>query len=670
MKIKDKYIYNLLIMIITLFSIEMLFKVLNNFNIISYSTIRILISVSIISIIFVYIFNLFKNRRVRNILSIIFVLIYTAYTFMQLGFINFLGVYISFHTSSQFGAVTNYIVDFLSSFKLTYYLIFIPLILYIVYYILLRKKKYYRVKPAKRNLILVVIVIILSLLYSFTLRAKFMQNKFQTKKTVDLFYNPSVPTIAVHELGPVIFGISDFKTFIFPVDEEIIPSNNNTEPIEKPTRDVLPVLSELASSDENKKYSYLNNFYANQKVTDYNDYTGMFKGKNVVVILMESVNEGIINEKYFPNFYNLYSNGWHWVNHYSPRNSCATGNNEFSAMTSLFSIYNTCTSNVYKENTYFESMFGVFKDSGYNTVSMHDFTEWYYKRNTIHSNMRSDKYLDIDDLNMSIKGVYGEWPSDVEFFTKAFDYITNREDKSTPYLAWLTTVTSHQPYITSSELGDLHKDYFMSEGYSKPVSRYFSKLKVLDDAIGVMMDKLTESGELDNTVIVLLADHYPYGLKNDYLSEFINHDLDDYEREKTPFVIYNSSMQNKEFDSYTSYINLLPTVANLMGVEYDPRLYMGTDLFSEDYTSRVVFADGSWKNEIAYYDASTSKITYFTDKEYTVEEVQKINELVTMKISVSTSSIKLNYFNYLGKKIDEYKSSLNNEETTGLEENE
>ena len=166
MKIKDKYIYNLLIMIITLFSIEMLFKVLNNFNIISYSTIRILISVSIISIIFVYIFNLFKNRRVRNILSIIFVLIYTAYTFMQLGFINFLGVYISFHTSSQFGAVTNYIVDFLSSFKLTYYLIFIPLILYIVYYILLRKKKYYRVKPTKRNLILVVIVIILSLLSS------------------------------------------------------------------------------------------------------------------------------------------------------------------------------------------------------------------------------------------------------------------------------------------------------------------------------------------------------------------------------------------------------------------------------------------------------------------------------------------------------------------------
>ena len=129
-------------------------------------------------------------------------------------------------------------------------------------------------------------------------------------------------------------------------------------------------------------------------------------------------------------------------------------------------------------------------------------------------------------------------------------------------------------------------------------------------------------------------------------------------------------MQNKEFDSYTSYINLLPTVANLMGVEYDPRLYMGTDLFSEDYTSRVVFADGSWKNEIAYYDASTSKITYFTNKEYTVEEVQKINELVTMKISVSTSSIKLNYFNYLGKRIDEYKSSLNNEETTGLEENE
>ena len=76
----------------------------------------------------------------------------------------------------------------------------------------------------------------------------------------------------------------------------------------------------------------------------------------------------IIDEEKFPNFYELYTNGYHWVNNYSPRNSCATGNNEFSAMTSLYSIYNTCTSNTYKDNKYYESIFGLFNDKGYEEV--------------------------------------------------------------------------------------------------------------------------------------------------------------------------------------------------------------------------------------------------------------------------------------------------------------
>ena len=88
----------------------------------------------------------------------------------------------------------------------------------------------------------------------------------------------------------------------------------------------------------------------------------MFQDKNVVVVLMESVNESIINKEMFPNFYKLYSEGWHWNNSYSPRNSCATGNNEFSAMTGLYSLYNACTSNVYLNNTYFEAIFNLIYD--------------------------------------------------------------------------------------------------------------------------------------------------------------------------------------------------------------------------------------------------------------------------------------------------------------------
>ena len=93
---------------------------------------------------------------------------------------------------------------------------------------------------------------------------------------------------------------------------------------------------------------------------------------------MESVSDIMIDPELFPNFYKMYSEGWHWENNYSPRNACATGNNEMSGMLSLYTINNNCTANNYKYNTYFESIFNIYKNDGYRTSSMHDYTEAYY----------------------------------------------------------------------------------------------------------------------------------------------------------------------------------------------------------------------------------------------------------------------------------------------------
>ena len=79
---------------------------------------------------------------------------------------------------------------------------------------------------------------------------------------------------------------------------------------------------------------------------------------------------------------------------------------------------------------------------------------------------------------------------------------------------------------------------------------------------------------------------------------------------------------------------------------------MGTDIFSDDYLNLVVFADGSWKNDIAYYDASKSSIKYYTDKTYTTEEIMNINNIVTTKMKASAAIIENNYFNYLNEKMN------------------
>lgn len=650
---RDTFGRNLLFVTIMTFLIEILFRAISSFELASFATLRILISVFMLSLIITFLSSLTKRKWLRNTINLIFIFAYSIYTWLQLGFINYLGVYISFNTSSQFGAVTDYIMDYLMSFKAIYYAIFCPFIVAAFSYLILnRKRKYEKLKLNLKHLILIPILIISIAFYYLTITMPRMQNEFQIKSNKELFINPDVPTVAVNQFGTTVFGILDFKTFLFPVSEEENTFELEEDEEEIVEREVSKALEEIAKNETNKKYTSLNNYFASQSVTDFNEYTGMFEGKNVVVILMESVNEAIINEEFFPNFTKLYNNGWHWENNYSPRNSCATGNNEFSAMTGLYSIYNTCTTNVYKNNTYFESIFGLFNEKGYTTTSMHNFVEWYYYRKTIHPNMGSGKYYGAKDLDIKTS-YYGEWPSDVEFFEKAFDIVLNNES-DTPWMTWLTTVTSHQPYSSASKYGDLYKNDFKKLGYSTSVSRYLSKLKVVDEAIGVMLEKLELAGELDNTVIVMLADHYPYGLSKSYISEMIHHELGDYEIEKTPLVIYNTQIEPKTFTEYSSYINLVPTVANLMNLNYDPRLYMGSDLLSEEYESRVIFADGSWKNEIAYYNASTSKIKYYGEETYTTEEIQKINTEVGLKISMSSKAVKSNYFNYLEKKIKEY----------------
>lgn len=652
---KDNFINNLIFLTFIVFLVEILFRAISNFDLIDYATLRIFLSSFIISMFVAFFSSLTKRKWLKNTINLVYIFIYSIYTWLQLGFINYLGVYISFNTSSQLGAVTDYVKDFLLSFKPIYFVIFLPFLTAIIFYLILGKnKEYYKLEINRKVLLLLPILLVSCICYYLTLSLSFMQNEFQIKNNLKLFRNPDVPTIAVNQFGTTVFGMLDLKTFIFPVeDESNIVTKSTQNQNNKVTREVSKALDELAEGETNNTYKNLNSYFASQKVTDTNEYTGMFEGKNVVVILMESVNEAIINEEYFPNFYNLYSNGWHWENTYSPRNSCATGNNEFSAMTSLYSIYNTCTANVYKKNSYNQAIFNLFNEKGYDTTSMHNYSEWYYYRSTIHKNMGSGKYYGASDLDIDTPGYYGEWTSDEEFFTKAFDIILNKEDEK-PFMTWLTTVSSHQPYSVSSTYGDLYKEDFKELGYSTAVSRYLSKLKVLDNAIGIMINKLKESGKLDDTVIVLLADHYPYGLNQSAISEMIDHDLDDYEIEKTPFVIYNSEMTSKTFKEYNSYINLVPTLANLMNLEYDPRLYMGTDLLSNDYESRVVFADGSWKNELAYYNASTSKIIYYKEKTYTSEEIQDINNEINMKITMSTKAIKNNYFNYLKEQMDEY----------------
>ena len=678
----NKVLKNYLLIMLPLLTIEIIFRVIMKLDLIDWAFVRIIIGVNIIALILGTLYS-FCGRVAGNILTILTNLFFGIYSVAQAGFKNYLGVYMSFGTSDQIPAVADYFHDYLDSFDHRFWYLLIPFFVLILYYIFLE----HRVYVIERNDIIdfsdkfdsddrkkqnatdrfntkkkinnnskinggVIAVALMGLFYATTV-IPFMQNPIQMKSNKALLRNPDMPNIAVSQFGITSYSVIDLKTTILPVKEK----NNDYKTYEKPKQEESSFTRHIDDSawealieqERNQNYKTLSNYFISQKITDKNDYTGMLKNKNLIVIMIESGSDAIINEEYFPNIYKLYNEGWSWVNSYSPRNACSTGNNEMSGMISLYSLDNNCTANKYSSNTYPESLFNLFNNAGYTTSSYHNYTEQYYRRKVIHPNMGSEHYYGVQELGIPYSELYKEWPSDEELMER-FLNLTEDQDR---YMAWITTVSSHQPYNTSSEMGDKYLDLFKDTNYDMTVKRYMSKLKVVDNSIGVLIDGLTAQGKLDDTVIVIFCDHYPYGIPAKTFQQlFENNVTINNEVDRTPFIIYNSELSATKYQDYTTYINIVPTVANLFGLDYDPRYYVGTDLLSDDYVSRAYFADGSWQDEKAFYNATTGKISYKSENDtYDNSKIIEINKEINDKIRMSNIAIKTNYFSYLDSQL-------------------
>ena len=649
--LKNKLINSFLLIFSLLFLIEVIFRLCVGMNLLDWASIRVLSAILFVSFLLSLILSFF-NDKINKIVIITFISIFDIYAFLQAGFNNFLGTFMSLNTSSQIGAVKTFIIDYFKSIKIIYWLILIPLILLIIYYKVLSKKLSIHKEEKRLKELFILLAIMNILLYYNTFVFKFMQNDMQIISNKKLFKNPVISNLAINQFGLGIYGMLDIKSLFTDDSKELtyININNNRNIKDEYIRHIDDSKwIQLNKNEKDSVYKKLNNYFINKEITSKNEYTGIFKDKNLIVIMIESGSNVLTDyPEYFPNVAKLYNEGWSWTNAFSPKNACSTGNNEMSGIVSLYTINNECTVNNYENNKYFESLFNLFNKKNYKTSSYHDYTEQYYDRYIYHINMGSGKYYNVDDLGIKLGSEYQPWPSDEEFFKKAIPNFIN-QDK---FMVWLTTVSSHYKYNISSTTGDKYIDLF-KDNFSIDNKRYMSKLKIFDDALGLLLKELEQNNKLDDTVIVMYADHEPYGLSQDKFSEIAKYNIKDKNRDRTPFIIYNPKLEPTKYSEYTSYINILPALANLFDLDYDPRLYAGTDLLSDSYLNFVVFSDGSWLSDIAYFDALNSKITYFSNKIYTYDEIKKINNKVANEIIMDNLAIRKDYFTYLDKKLND-----------------
>lgn len=477
----------------------------------------------------------------------------------------------------------------------------------------------------------------------------YVLNIFVQKREVggiyNLYFETNNVSLNIERLGVPAAIYLDVYRCIFGINEKIelvnLPQEDDDTELFEYDYNKTDINFDGGSGD----IARINQFMNNETGSKKNKYTGMFKGKNLVFVVAESFNEIAVRKDLTPTLYKLVHEGFDFENFYTSNNLSTIGG-EFQALTGLYAD-NTILSSWRGGRAYYPYGLGtVFKNLGYNTYAYHDNSAYYQDRNVYLKSQGFDNY----------KGCYNgleklinceQWPqSDVEMINATVgDYINS--DK--PFATYYMTVSGHFYYTYGGNaIANKNKDLVKDLDYPEEIKGYLATQMELDKALEILMSKLEEANKLDDTVIVLLADHYPYNLPIDYINM-----LSDYKRDtlieanSNSLIIYNSKMKSVKVDKVGMSIDVIPTVYNLFGIDYDSRLIMGKDILSTS-EGIAIFKDKSWITNKGTYYASTSK---FVPKVDTVDEdyVATINSVVSNRLAISRMIVENDYYKYIFK---------------------
>lgn len=361
----------------------------------------------------------------------------------------------------------------------------------------------------------------------------------------------------------------------------------------------------LANSTDSDILKATDEYLSNATPTRKNNYTGLLKDYNLITICAESFCPWFISEELTPTLYKLSHTGILFENYYGTFQSVTT-NGEYTMCMGLYpdmSRTKTDSSFNVAGTNYLPFCLGnALKGMGYQAWAYHDYIGDFYNRNITHANMGYTFKAADSGLAMKI-----DWPSsDLEMMEASVDdYINSGE----PFHAYYMTFSGHYQYNWDNAMSAKNRDAVKDLPYSEPVKAYIACNLELEYALEYLMQRLEEAGVADKTCIALTNDHYPYGLTEDEYNELAGQTLDTtFEKYRNSFICYVPGLsENIVVDEYCSTADILPTLLNLFGVDYDSRLLAGTDVLSSGLHVAVL-SDKSFLTKAFRYDAGTETV--------------------------------------------------------------
>ena len=389
--------------------------------------------------------------------------------------------------------------------------------------------------------------------------------------------------------------------------------------------------------------------------TDKNAYTGLFEGKNLIMIAAESYSGAFITPELTPVLYRLTHNGFYFSDFYAPEWGGSTTTGETAIMTGLAPQWGDDSMILTSGNNNYFTMGNQLQRLGYSSCAFHNGSYDYYSRQNTHENLGYNQWVANETGMGALTGAH--YASDTMMMNATVDLYINKQ----PFNIYYMTLSGHDPYKESSPYVSLYYDQvnaIVGDQYEETTKYYLCYQMELENAMAILVNRLEEAGIADDTVIMLIGDHYPYGLgsgeawgnDHDYIDDLLKADHHDvWNRDKNNLILWSGCLENEykdmavEISTPTYSLDILPTLSNLFGLEFDSRLMVGRDVFS-NAVPLVLWNSMEWKTEKGIYDSGDG--VFYPNEGETVDEnyVDSMNRVVQNKLLMSRTIIENNYY--------------------------
>ena len=612
----------------------------------------------LLSAMFAVILNLLTSikRKISIVLSYIFTIIIIGIFIAQFIYYNIYQAIISFYSATNAaGQILQFFTTILETAINKWY-IMVLFVLPIIGLIILHRKD--KVKFENVKLQQKLITIIIGLIAQITaLICIISTNTNEIYSSRNLYYNVNAPTISANKFGILTTMRLDLRRLLFGFEEKntlvtgegtLVKQENIDREIQFNSLDID--WNNLINNETNPNITSIYEYMSKQEPSKKNEYTGMFEGKNLIVFVAEAFTDLAIDENITPTLYKLYSEGFQFDNLYTPLFPVSTADGEYMTDTSLIPKEGTWSLEKVEKNYMPYSYANVFEKLGYSSQAYHNHTATYYNRHKYLKGMGYDLYL-AKGNGLEEKMNLNNWPSsDLEMIdVTTSDYLKEGEGK---FLAYYMTVSGHLQYTPNgNKIVEKNWNYVEALDYSEKAKGYLAAQIELDRAVELLIKRLEETGKLEDTVILISGDHYPYGLTLDEVNELSKEKRDDtFEKHHSTALIWNSEMKEPiKVEKISSSLDLLPTMLNLFGVEFESRLLMGRDILS-DNDSLVIYSNRSFITGYGKYEALTNKFEPFgeLDEGFNVDiYVKNISNVIYNKYQMSKLILENDFYRKL-----------------------